>query len=48
MDSFVSAVSTNDPQNILSGPKESLETHMMVFAAEKARQQNSVEFLETY
>ena len=37
MDSFINAVAANDPSAILSGPKETLETHLMVFAAEKAR-----------
>jgi len=42
MDSFVAAVSFNDPSLILSGPKETLESHLIVFAAEKARKQNMV------
>lgn len=42
MDRFVSAVSANDPSLILSGPDESLETHRMVFAAERARRQHTV------
>ena len=37
MQAFVSAVSTGDRSKILSGPTESLETHLTVFAAEKAR-----------
>lgn len=37
MSSFVDAVAANDPSKVLSGPEESLETHLMVFAAEKAR-----------
>ena len=42
MHSFVSAVAENDPGKILSGPEESLETHRMVFAAERARRENTV------
>jgi predicted dehydrogenase len=42
MDHFVSAVAANDPGMILSGPDESLETHRMVFAAERARLANTV------
>ncbi len=37
MHAFVKAVSTGDRSYILSGPAESLETHLTVFAAEKAR-----------
>ncbi|HOX36745.1 MAG TPA: Gfo/Idh/MocA family oxidoreductase [Candidatus Brocadiia bacterium] len=37
MKSFVAAVSTNDKSRILSGPMESLETHLAVFAAERSR-----------
>ena len=42
MSSFVAAVADNDPTKILSGPEESLETHLMVFAAERARRENRV------
>ncbi len=42
MDHFVAAVAGNDPGLILSGPDESLETHRMVFAAEKTRLANTV------
>jgi hypothetical protein len=42
MDSFVAAVANNDPSLILSGPKETLESHLLVFAAEHARRTNSV------
>ena len=41
--SFVAAVSENDPSRILSGPDETLESHLMVFAAERARQAGTVE-----
>lgn len=39
MKSFVSAVTQRDPSLILSGPAESLETHLTVFAAEQARRE---------
>lgn len=42
MKSFIASVANNDPKKILSGPVETLETHLMVFAAEKARHQNCV------
>ena len=42
MQGFVRAVAENDPSRILSGPEESLETHLMVFAAEQARRENRV------
>jgi len=42
MDSFVSAVATGDQSLILSGPDESLESHRMVFAAERARLEHRV------
>ena len=42
MDRFVAAVSANDRSLILSGPDESLETHRMVFAAERARREHTV------
>jgi predicted dehydrogenase len=37
MDAFIAAVAAGDPRPILSGIDESLETHRMVFAAERAR-----------
>lgn len=43
--SFLAAVANNDPSEILSGPADSLESHRMVFQAEKARKGNTVEFL---
>jgi len=43
MDAFTTAVATNDPSPILSGPTESLETHLAVFAAERARLLGTVE-----
>ncbi|GHO43297.1 Gfo/Idh/MocA family protein [Ktedonospora formicarum] len=39
MKSFVAAVAQHDPSQILSGPEESLETHLTVFAAEQARRE---------
>ncbi|MBN1674146.1 MAG: Gfo/Idh/MocA family oxidoreductase [Kiritimatiellae bacterium] len=42
MQSFVAAVANEDPSRILSGPEETLETHLMVFAAERARRENRV------
>jgi predicted dehydrogenase len=42
MDRFVQAVAENNPALILSGPDESLETHRMVFAAERARLEKTV------
>jgi predicted dehydrogenase len=47
MHTFVTAVANNDRSLILSGPKETLETHLMVFAAEKARRENKVVAIET-
>lgn len=37
MKHFVSALAETDPSKILSGPSESLETHLMAFAGEKSR-----------
>lgn len=42
MDSFVSALASGDRGLILSGADESLETHRMVFAAERARLEHRV------
>lgn len=39
---FCEAVASRDPSPILSGPRESLETHRMVFAAERARRAGTV------
>jgi len=39
---FVEAVGTDNPSLVISGPKETLDSHLMVFYAEKARKQNSV------
>ncbi len=42
MKRFIAAVASNDQSKILSGPAETLESHLMVFAAERARRENSV------
>jgi predicted dehydrogenase len=42
MTHFVGALLKGDPSLILSGPAESLETHLMVFAAEQARRAGRV------
>lgn len=42
MDAFVAAVADHDPARIRSGADESLETHLMVFAAETARRDGRV------
>ena len=42
MKSFVEAVAHQDQTRVLSGPEETLETHLMVFAAETARRDNCV------
>jgi len=42
MSTFIEAVGNNDPSLLLSGPDETLESHLMVFAAEQARRENRV------
>jgi predicted dehydrogenase len=42
MEEFVAAVAAEDPGRILSGPEETLETHLVVFAAEEARREGRV------
>ncbi|HEY4385408.1 MAG TPA: Gfo/Idh/MocA family oxidoreductase [Ktedonobacteraceae bacterium] len=42
MSHFVEAVAKRDPSLVLSGPDESLETHLTVFAAERARREKRV------
>jgi predicted dehydrogenase len=42
MDAFLAAVAANDVAKVLSGPDETLETHLTVFAAEQARRENRV------
>ena len=39
---FTAAIAANDPSLILSGSQESLESHLMVFAAETARRSGQV------
>jgi predicted dehydrogenase len=45
LDAFIDAVATGERSRILSGPRETLETHRMVFAAERSRLRNTVESL---
>lgn len=42
MHSFTQSLIDNDLSHILSGPDETLESHLMVFAAEQARKENRV------
>jgi len=42
MQAFIKAVAENDTTGLLSGPDETLESHLMVFAAEEARLKNVV------
>ena len=42
MNNFVQAVAENDPSLILTGIDETLESHLMVFAAEKSRREGIV------
>ncbi|XP_060550182.1 uncharacterized protein LOC117659688 isoform X1 [Pantherophis guttatus] len=44
---FVSAVSENDPSRIPTSAEETLRSHLLVFAAEKARRENRVVVIET-
>ena len=39
---FSQALLDEDQSQILSGPDETLESHLMVFAAEQARKENRV------
>lgn len=43
MNAFVEAVATGDPSHIRSGPRESLDSHLAVFAAERSRHHGTVE-----
>ncbi|XP_065417267.1 2,7-anhydro-N-acetylneuraminate hydratase-like isoform X2 [Chrysemys picta bellii] len=47
MDSFISALTENKPSLIQTGPEATLQTHLLVFEAEKSRKENRVVFLET-
>ncbi|XP_078679376.1 putative oxidoreductase YteT isoform X1 [Branchiostoma floridae x Branchiostoma belcheri] len=42
MDAFVTAVETGDRSCVLTGPQETLQSHLLVFAAEQARLQDRV------
>ncbi|MEM7386633.1 MAG: Gfo/Idh/MocA family oxidoreductase, partial [Verrucomicrobiota bacterium] len=42
IDGLIEALRTGDSSSILSGPEVSLESHLLVFAAEKARLENRV------
>ncbi len=42
MKNFIESVGTDDPSLIISGPKETLDSHLLVFYAEKARKENLV------
>ena len=42
IENFVQGVRTNDPSVLLTGADESLQSHLMVFAAEEARRLDSV------
>lgn len=42
MERFIAAVANRDPSLILSGPEETLESHLAVFAAEQARREGRV------
>lgn len=42
MHDFIAAVAENNPARISSGPQETCESHMLVFAAEQARLENRV------
>ncbi|MCC7263297.1 MAG: gfo/Idh/MocA family oxidoreductase, partial [Candidatus Latescibacteria bacterium] len=48
MQAFVAAVAKQDASFILSGPEETLDTHMMVFAAEEARAASTVVDVEAF
>jgi hypothetical protein len=39
---FVEVVATRDQGKVLSGPDETLESHLTVFAAEQARREGRV------
>ncbi|XP_050772137.1 uncharacterized protein LOC127030140 isoform X5 [Gopherus flavomarginatus] len=47
MDSFISALTENKPSLIQTGPEATLQSHLLVFEAEKSRKENRVVFLET-
>jgi hypothetical protein len=43
MEAWTTALRTGDPAAIISGPEESLETHLTTFAAERSRRLGTVE-----
>ncbi|XP_030078363.1 uncharacterized protein LOC115482595 [Microcaecilia unicolor] len=43
---FVTAVAKNEPSHILTGPDETLNSHLLVFEAEKSRRENRTILLE--
>ena len=42
IDSFIAAVADNDPSKVLSGPADTLETHLITFAAERSRKESRI------
>lgn len=42
IDAFISAVANNDPSRIVTGPEDTLRSHLLVFHAEKSRRENRV------
>ncbi|QHI69045.1 Gfo/Idh/MocA family protein [Tichowtungia aerotolerans] len=42
IDAFINAVETGDRSQIISGAEETIESHMMVFAAERSRRERAV------
>jgi predicted dehydrogenase len=46
IEAFVTAVAQRDPAEVLSGPAESLDSHRVVWAAERARRTSSVVTLD--
>ena len=48
MDAFTAAVATGNRELISSGPRESLASHLAVFAAERARLDGTVETIPLY
>ncbi len=45
MAAFIKAVAEEEPNHLLSGPEETLESHRMVFAAERSRLESRTVFL---
>lgn len=42
MRAFLDAVAHDDPGRVLTGPQETLDSHLMVFAAERSRRENRI------